>query len=69
VEVDRDREVIGVADAAGLALDAHDRAVEPFGHAVADRVQNSVEARPLKDGRCGCLPDSYSQGHRHDEGT
>ena len=38
VKVDGRREVLGVTEASGLALDAHDLAVEPLGHAVGDWV-------------------------------
>ena len=47
VKVDRRREVLRVAEARGRALDAHDLAVEAFGHAVGDRVlhepQDAIE--------------------------
>ena len=43
MEIDRRREVRRVAEAAGLAFDAHDLAVETFGHAVRDRVLDEPE--------------------------
>lgn len=38
MEVDRRGEVLRVAEATGLPLDAHDLAVQSFGHAVGDRM-------------------------------
>ena len=43
MKVDRRREVRGVAETARFAFDAHDLAVEPFGHAVGDRVLDEPE--------------------------
>ena len=43
MKVDGRREVRGVAEAAGFALDAHDLAIEPFGDAVGDRVLHEAE--------------------------
>jgi hypothetical protein len=43
VEIDRRREVRGVAKAAGFAFDAHDLAVKTFGNTIGDRVLGEPE--------------------------
>jgi hypothetical protein len=43
MKIDSRREVRRVAEAARFAFDAHDLAVEPFGHAVGDRVLDEPE--------------------------
>ena len=43
VKVDGGREVLRIAEAARLALDAHDLAVEAFGDAIGDRVLHEAE--------------------------
>lgn len=42
MEIDRRREVRGVAEAAGFAFDAHDLAVKTFGNTIGDRVLGEV---------------------------
>ena len=40
MEIDRRREIRGVAEPAGFAFDAHDLAVETLGDTIGDRVRD-----------------------------
>ena len=53
MEIDRRREVRGITEAAGFVFDAHDLAVETFGHTVGDRVRDKPKHAREMTFECG----------------